>query len=337
MAGRLAKGLTKLAAISGGDAIPDAAPQGCLAQWKRGLSDAMALRDFALLTFICLVWALNNIVGKLVVSHMGVPPLFYTAMRFAVVMAAVFPWLLPMPRPRWRLLAVALLMGGVNFSLTFFGLKYATPSAAAIVLQLGVPATAILSFMILGERIDTRRAVGICLTIAGALAVMWDPHGFRLSFGLLLIALGTILGSLGAVLIKRLEYVKPLRLQAWVAFASLWPLVLLTALLEPGQVQAGIKAGWPFLGAVLYSAVVVSLIAHTQFYGLIQRYEANLIGSLILMTPLATIGLGVLITHDPFDLRMAFGAAVAIAGVLVVALRPNQLMLMLAALRNRGA
>ena len=63
----------------------------------------MSIRDFAILAFVCVVWAMNNIVSKFVVTHLGVPPMFYAAMRFAVVSVAVFPWLRNMPRPRWRL------------------------------------------------------------------------------------------------------------------------------------------------------------------------------------------------------------------------------------------
>ncbi len=59
---------------------------------------------------------------------------------------------------------------------------------------------------------------------------------------------------------------------------------------------------------------------------LIQRYEANLVAPLTLMAPLFTIALGVLITHDRFDLRMAVGSIVALAGVLVIAVRPNRAM-----------
>lgn len=44
---------------------------------------------------------------------------------------------------------------------------------------------------------------------------------------------------------------------------------------------------------------------------------------LTLMTPLATIGLGVLVTHDHFDVRMGIGTVVALAGVLMIALRRN--------------
>ncbi len=110
----------------------------------------MTLRDFGALVLVCLVWASNNIVSKYVVSGLHVPPMFYAAVRFAVVALAVSPWLVPMPRPTWRLIAVALLMGGGNFALLFIGLKTATPSAAAVVGQLGVPMTSLLSVAMLG-------------------------------------------------------------------------------------------------------------------------------------------------------------------------------------------
>jgi drug/metabolite transporter (DMT)-like permease len=296
----------------------------------------MSLRDFGLLTLVCLVWASNNIVSKYAVSHLGSPPLFYAAARFGVVALATLPWLFPMPRPRWRLLAVALLMGGGNFALLFVGLKTSTPSAAAVIGQLGVPITTLLSVVMLGETIHWRRVLGIALTFAGALAVMWDPHGFSISAGLLYVVASAFAGSLGAVMMKQIEGVKPLQFQAWVGFASFWPLAALSALLEPGQLQVGLSGGRPFLAAVLYSGLAVSVGAHTGYYFLIRRYEANLISPLTLMTPLATIALGVAIFHDPFGLRMAAGTAVALTGVLIVAARRNQVMPLLLAIRNRA-
>ncbi|MFC3069235.1 DMT family transporter [Phenylobacterium soli] len=296
----------------------------------------MSFRDFGALCLVCLVWASNNILSKYVVSGLGVPPMFYAAVRFAVVALAVFPWLLPAPRPRWRLIAVALLMGGGNFALLFIGFKTATPSAAAVVGQLGVPMTTLLSMVLLSEKVRWRRGVGIALTFLGAIAVMYDPHGFKVSPGLLYVVAAAFLGSLGAVMMKQMDGVKPLQFQAWVGFASFWPLAALSALFEPGAIGLATHAGWVFVGAVLYSALVVSVTAHTVYYALIQRYEANLISPLTLMTPLATIGLGVLIMHDPFDIRMAVGTVVALAGVLIIALRRNQVAAVLLALRSRG-
>jgi O-acetylserine/cysteine efflux transporter len=296
----------------------------------------MSLRDFGLLALVCLVWASNNIVSKYAVSHLNSPPLFYAAARFAVVMLATLPWLLPMPRPRWRLIAVALLMGGGNFALIFIGLKYATPSSVAVVSQLGVPITTLLSVVMLGERIHWRRALGIALTLAGVIVVMWSSAGIQASAGLYFVVAGAFASSLGAVMMKQIEGVKPLQFQAWVGFSSVWPLIVLSALLEPGQVQAGLAAGWPLAACVLYSGLVVSVGAHTGYYFLIGRYEANLISPLTLMTPLATIALGVAIFADPFGVRMAAGSILALTGVLIIALRRNQVMPLLLAIRNRA-
>jgi drug/metabolite transporter (DMT)-like permease len=296
----------------------------------------MSLRDFGLLVLVCLLWASNNIISKYVVSYLEAPPLFYAVVRFAVVALAVSPWLFPMPRPAWRMIVVCLLMGGGNFALLFVGLKMTTPSAAAVVGQVGVPITTLLSVLMLGETIRWRRALGILLTLTGALAVMWDPHGFALSTGLMFVVASAFAGSLGAVMMKQMEGVKPLQFQAWVGASSVLPLAVLSAIFEPGQVQAGLDAGWRFWLAAIYSALVVSVGAHTAYYVLIQRYEATLISPLTLMTPLATIGLGVAILGDPFGPRMVLGTALALAGVLIIALRRNQVAPLLLAFWNRS-
>lgn len=296
----------------------------------------MALRDFALLVLVCMLWAANNIVSKYVVAYLQAPPLFYAAVRFAIVAVAVFPWLRSPPRPIWRLLVVAVCMGAGSFAFMFIALKTASPSSAAIVSQLMVPTTTFLSFLLLGERLSPRRLLGICLTLAGALAVMWRPGGFTLSGGLAFVLVSVFMGSLGAVLMKQMEGVKPLQFQAWVGLASAGVLIPASLALEPGAFLTVFTVGWQFWAAVLFSALVVSVFGHTAYYFLIQRYDANLISPLTLMTPLATIGLGVAITHDPFDARMAFGAVIALAGVLIIAMRPNQAMLLMLNLRNRA-
>jgi O-acetylserine/cysteine efflux transporter len=294
----------------------------------------MALRDFLLLTFVCVVWAANNIVTKFVVTHLGVPPIFYSCVRFAVVALAVSPWLLPVPRPAWRMVIVALLIGAANFTFIFIGMKTAAPSAVAVVNQIGMPFTAVLAYLMLGETITLRRGIGMLLTVGGALTVMWDPRGIEATVGLLFVVASALASAVGVVMLKQMDGLKPLRLQAWVGFTAIWPLAVLSFLLERDQVQAATAAGWPFLGAILYAALVVSVVAHTSYYRLVQRYDANLLSALTVMTPLATIALGVAITGDAFGLRMALGAATALTGVLVVAIRPNRLLSALAALKS---
>ena len=272
----------------------------------------MSLRDFLLLVGICLIWALSNVVSKLVVGVWHVPPL--------IVLAATLPWLLPIPRPTWRIVLVGLLMGGGNFALLFIGLQTVTPSSAAVVIQAGVPITTLLSIAILGERIHWRRALGIALTLVGVLVVVWHPD-LAVSSGLLFVLSAAFAGSLGAVLMKQMDDIAPLRFQAWVGLTGFVLLTPLSVLLERGEWHYGFEAGWPMLAALLYSALVVSVLAHTAYYLLIARYEANLLAPLTLITPLATITLGVAITGDTLDARLVVGSAVALTGVLIVAVR----------------
>lgn len=280
----------------------------------------MQFRDFLILVGVCLIWAMNNVISKVVVAGWHVPPLLYAAMRFGIVLIATLPWLLPMPRPAWRTLAVGLLMGGGSFAILFVGLQTVTPSEAAIVSQAGVPITTLLSIVMLGERIAWRRALGISLTLAGVLLVVWEP-GFAVSAGMLFILASAFFGSLGAVLMKQMDEIAPLRFQAWVGLMGFTVLSPVSLLLERPDWSIVQAAGWPFIAALLFSALIVSVVAHTAYYVLIQRYEANLLSPLTLITPLATIGLGVAITGDHLDTQMIAGSAIALTGVLIVALR----------------
>jgi drug/metabolite transporter (DMT)-like permease len=201
-------------------------------------------------------------------------------------------------------------------------------------MQLGVPMVTLLSILMLGERIRWRRGLGIALAVFGVLLVMWDPDGMDVSAGLFFCAAAAFCGALGAVMMKQMEGVRPLRFQAWVGFSSTIVLAVLSASLETRQWSAALAAGWSFVLVILYSAVLVSVFAHTIYYGLIQRYEANLLAPLTLLSPLMSIGFGIWLTGDRFDARMAAGSAIALVGVLIVAVRRNLTMPAAIALRS---
>ena len=216
----------------------------------------MLLRDFALLLTVCLVWASNFVVSKLAVGTLNAPPLFFSAARLTVVLLVVLPWLFPMPRPRWKIVVIGLLMGAGSFGLMNIGLMTATPSSAAVVVQLGVPTTSVL------------------------------------------------------------------------------PLAGLSAAIEGPQIPIALNAGWALVAVVAYGGLAVSVLGHTLYFGLIQKYEANLVASLTLICPLMAVGLGVLVTGDHFDARMLFGTAIALAGVLLILLKPRKAAHLLSTVRT---
>lgn len=281
----------------------------------------MRARDFLLMVLICIVWAYNNVVSKIVVGEWHVPPLAFASIRFLIVSAVTLPWLMPVPKQFGRVAAVALLMGGINFALLFAGLKTVSPSVTAVVIQAGVPFTTLLSVLMLNEHVSWRRGVGIALTLIGILLVLWRPGAFDLGWGTLFILASAFGASLGSVMMKQLDDFEPLHFQAWVGTLSFPVVGLGSALAEHGQWQAMAAAGWPFVAALGYAALLVSVFAHTAYYGQIRRYDANLVVPLTLMNPLFTFGFGIVFTGDRFDLRMAIGALLALLGVLAIALR----------------
>jgi len=225
----------------------------------------MPIRSFLLLAAICLVWACNTVVSRLVVDGMGVPPLWYAALRSLVLLVALLPWLRPVPARLGQVMLVTFAISGGSFALFFVGLRDATPSTAAVVSLSGAPLTVLLAIAILGERIHWRRAVGIALTFVGVGVAVASPSAWSSSAGLVFVFLSALVGALGAVFLKRIE-LGSVNLQAWAALGSVAVLFPMSLALESGQVASVTVAGWPFLAALVFSGVVVSLGAHTLYF-----------------------------------------------------------------------
>ena len=167
----------------------------------------------------------------------------------------------------------------------------------------------------------------MALTLCGTSLVIWNPNGVTISNGLMFVVLSSAAGSLGAILMKQIKGVQALQFQAWAGLSAILPLGLASG---PFRERTGVdhpcrRPEAPRLRRLL-SALVVSVIAHTAYYWLINRYEANMIAPLILMSPVFTVVLGVLLLGDRLDLRMIVGAAITLIGVLIIALRPNRVM-----------
>lgn len=289
----------------------------------------MPARDFALLCLICLVWGLNLVVSRFVV--VDVPPLFYAAMRFALLAAVLLPWLLPVPR-QWRLVTiVGLCIGGLHFTLLFLALEAGTASSVAIAGQLGLPFTTSLSMLFLGEQVRWRRGLGMALAFFGVAIISVDPAELDLSVGVALGALAALVGSIGGVVMKRMEPIGSYQLQAWVAVVSLPLLAPATLFTEAGQLEAVARMGWPFWAALAFSVFAVSIFGHGMFYWLVKRHEVTLLSPLTLMTPIWAVIFAVLLLGEPLTAQLLVGGAIALTGVGIVAARPNF------ALREAGA
>jgi O-acetylserine/cysteine efflux transporter len=280
--------------------------------------------DFALLAAVCLVWALNLVVTRWAVTDLAIPPLFFAFVRVSLLAIVLSPFLLPAPRQMGKMFLIAMGMAGIHFGLLFTGLATAGAGVAAVIGQLGVPFTTILSIAVLGEQIGWKRSLGIIMSFVGVMIIAIDPAGFSLTVGILYLTGAAFVGAAANILMKQIEPMPAMRLQAWIGLFSFLPLLTWSLLTEESQTAPFLSGDWRVYAASLFAVGGVSIFAHGNFYRLLKKYEVTLISPLTLMTPVMGVILGVVLLGEPMTVRLVIGAAVAIAGVGVISMRRNR-------------
>lgn len=262
-------------------------------------------------------WAFNFIAAKYGVEHF--PPLLFTALRFAVLLALLAPFVRPVAGQMRPLLTVAFLLGALHFTFMFVGLAAAGDiSSIAIVVQLYVPFSAILAALLLGERIAAMRVAGIAVSFAGVLVIGFDPIVFEHLDAALWVAAAALVMALATILMRRLEGVGVFTLQAWIAAVAVPVMVAASWLLESGQVAAMASATWLQWGSPVYSAVGASLVGHSLVYYLLRRYPVGVITPLTLLTPVLAVAFGVTLWGDELTAKLILGGLATLAGIAMV-------------------
>jgi O-acetylserine/cysteine efflux transporter len=280
--------------------------------------------DFGLLVAICLFWALNLVITRWTVTVGDVPPLFFAAIRVTLLAVVLSPFLLPAPRQIGMMILIAMGMAGFQFGLLFLGLATSTAGVAAVMGQLGVPFTTILSIIFLGEKIGVYRTVGIVLAFAGVMIIVVDPGQFSLTIGIIYLIGAAVVGAIANILMKRIEPMPAMRLQAWIGLFSILPLMLMSFLWEKEQADAYLRLDWHVYLASVFAVLGVSIFAHGSFYRLIKQYEVTLLSPLTLMTPVMGVGLGVIFLGETVTWQMLVGGVMALAGVGIIGMRRNR-------------
>ncbi|MDC8754659.1 DMT family transporter [Erythrobacter sp. sf7] len=283
----------------------------------------LPLSALGIMLFCNVAWALNVVVSKIAVSTLGLPPLFYTVLRSAMVLVVLFPLLREIPARLPMVLAIGFAVTGGSFGLQFVGLQTASPSAVGIVNLAGAPLTVLFTIIFLGEEVRWRRGIGMALALGGVGLAIGSPSGSSSIVGLSFAFAGVLIGAFASVFVKRLA-IGSVALQAWAAVASLVVMLPATLLLESGQADAVEAAPLAVAGCVLFAGLVVSVGAHSAYFRLFQTYDANLIVPLTLLTPLLTIAFGTWLTGDTIGWPLLTGGALAILGVAIIVIRPSR-------------
>ena len=285
----------------------------------------MSIKEFAVLFMVCLIWGLHFIVMKMTVGGTA-EPLFYAAIRMSIVA------ILLLPKLKWHkglmlpILGAGLGYGALNYAFMFPALGMTTASAAAITIELFVPFSIILSMIVFKEKIGIYKATGITLAFIGVMILASagpdETAGPLFLLGILLMVGAAMSEAVGAVLVKLVKGVGPVQLLAWfsiVGSAVLWPL---SFVLEDNQLAAFSPEHRINFGlALLYSALLVSIVAHSSYYWLLQRLPIYVVSTTGLMTTVIAVTASVLILNEALTPQLLIGGLTTLFGIGLILMR----------------
>ncbi|WP_339863546.1 DMT family transporter [Paremcibacter congregatus] len=269
---------------------------------------------------VSIAWGVNFVAMKIGLNHLS--PFLFIALRFAIVLMLMAPWLRVMQGKMWLLLWIGLCLGGVHFAFAIMGLQLAENiTSIVVIVQMHVPITLIMAHIFLQERLSYWRGSGIVIAFMGVLLITFDPAIANERLAILVIFGATLFYSTGSVLLRRLKDVGVFNTQAWTAVFGLPILLSLTFMTEADQMtqlMAMNQEGWM---AVFYTAVVSSIIGYGGMNFLVKRHPVTLIAPIFLSVPIFATMAAVIAFDEILTPRFLMGASLTLLGLAVIHLR----------------
>ncbi|HRO60462.1 MAG TPA: DMT family transporter [Burkholderiaceae bacterium] len=257
-------------------------------------------------------------------------PVFLLAwLRFAIAAFAMLPWLrrheseTPLDRSLTGTVFLQSLFGNFLFSILMLsGIAHTSATAAGVILATLPAAVALLSWVVLRERLDARSWAAVALAVGGVtLLTLSRPGadaGTQQTIGNLLVLGCVLCEAIYVILGKRLTAsLSPKRISA---LLNLWGLVLMTPFgawqaigFDFGAVSA---AGWSLL---VFYALAASVVSTWLWLSGLRHVPASHSGVFTIAMPLAASAVGVVFLGEQLGVAHALAFACAAAGVVLVA------------------
>src|SRR3990172_2393683 len=278
---------------------------------------------------LCGIWGSTWLFIKLGLNDL--PPVTFAGIRFLVASLILLGLMtvrgLSLPRTRrdWLLLGeTGVLSFSLNYGLIFWGEQYISSGLAAL-LQATIPAfgLVIAHFYLPGERMTSRKLFGVVLGVAGVGAIFSNQlslAGSRALAGSAALVLSAICVAYGNVLVKaHASELNPMTLAAGQMVVGFLPLLLLGIPLEGNPLHFR----WTPMAliALVYLAIVGSVIAFILYYWLVQHMDVTKTMLIALVTPVFAVVLGLLVLDEKLTWRTLAGGMMIILGIALVGLK----------------
>jgi len=270
----------------------------------------------------CLCWGGNFVMTSWALGQSSVQPFMLASVRALLVLAVMGMFLFrPLPKQFLRLLFVCFCVGPMHLGLLYTGLQTAPASGSSIISQAMIPIATLLSVVWLKEKIGWRRSAAIAGALIGVIIMIYEPGALSFDVGLLYVLGAYIALAVGTVAIRRITDVD---WRVYVAWTAVMLVILCTGasfLFENNHVEIWREDKRYLLTAAIYAAIAVSVIAHGQYFRLLQIYPVKQVVPLgIMITVFATI-LGVVLLDEVLYPRYIIGAALILPCVWIIARR----------------
>lgn len=279
----------------------------------------LSLLEIGAIIAVMLIWGINNAAAKVATEVM--PPLMVGALRFAIA-AACLVWFVRPPFPNWKsLLIIAVVGGPIHYGLIYLAFWLAHDvSPVTVATQLWIPLTSLFAFLMLGERISRMATIGLVIAFAGVAWMTLDPHALQDWKAIAVGGLGASAWALTTVIARRTTSIPPLKMQGLLALMAFPALTVGSLVFETGQWEAAQIAPPIVWGTVVWAGVISSVFATSLVFWLVQRREAGRVTPYLLGSPLVSILIGWMWMGDVLTPQILTGVAIALIGVVTVAL-----------------
>src|SRR5215213_1479579 len=281
---------------------------------------------------LCGIWGSTWLFIKLGLADL--PPFTFAGIRFIIACAIVFSIIrirglaLPRARADWILLAVTgILSFGFNYGLVFWGEQYISSGLAAL-LQATIPAFGLVfaHFHLPGERLSWGRIGGVVLGVCGVAVVFSNQlavAGRQALAGCVALILSSIFVAYSNVLLK--AHGKNLNPAITAGGQMFFGLLLLLAVGIPLEGNP-FRFHWTPMAviALLYLAVVGSVIAFLLYYWLVLNMDVTKSMLIALVTPVVAVLLGMIVLNEEFGWRTLAGGAMIMLGIAFIVLKRNR-------------
>ncbi|MEO9877559.1 MAG: EamA family transporter [Anderseniella sp.] len=268
-----------------------------------------------------LVWGMGFVFAKGAIAHF--PPILLMALRFTLT-ALVLVWFTRIPHDNLvKLFFIAIVAAAIQYSLTFTGLKGLEAGIASLIVQLEVPFLVLLGALLLGEKPEFRKWIGIVVALCGV-ALMTQQGEFNGNLtSVMLVICGAFTWALGQVMIRNLKDIQGMQVTAWIAVFAAPQLFVMSAVFEHGQVDAIRHADAIVWGAVVYLGLVMTAFGYFLWNTLIRRHDVGRVAPFLLLLPFFSVIGGMLFLGEQPSVAKLIGGGVILLGVAIITIRPT--------------